>query len=137
MKKIVSLSIIALFVSGCHFARKTPDSDEMFTKAAALKRLAATVESAVQYGDVPPQLQNAELLALATEHNPKLLDGFAPYTLKAKNSNKHSSVLMCDPEGKHALIEDSGCTGQVDVLHWQQAPLPPCEFTLQLESVCD
>ncbi len=137
MKKTAFLCMVALFVSGCQVARKTSDSEEMLIRSAALRRLAVAVESTVQYSDVPPQIQNGELLALAAKDNPKLLDGFSQYTLKAKNSYKHSIVLMCDREGKYALIEDSGCTGPVDVQHWQQPGRVPCEFTLQLESVCE
>ncbi len=138
MKKFIYIALAVCVIMGCKYIiNEHPSADDMYVKSAALKKLSAAVESAVQYKDAPPQLENEQLLKFATEHNPKLLDGFSPYTLKAININQHSIVLMCDVEGKHALIEDSGCTGEIDAQHWQSAGLPPCEFTLQLEAICN
>lgn len=137
MKKLLCAGAILFCFSGCAFLKPTSYSEEMLTLSASLKRLSAAVESAVQYKDAPPEMENEDLLQFATAHNPKLLDSFKKYTLKAKNSNKHSIVLLCDAEGKHALVEDSGCTGELDAQHWQQKPLPPCAFTLQLERICN
>jgi hypothetical protein len=139
MKKIISVAIAALFISGCTILqiKKYPDQEEMYAKSASMRKLSAAVESAVQYKNPPPELENEQLLEFATAHNPNLLSGFAKYKVKAKNINNHSLVLMCDREEKHALIEDSGCTGELDAHHWQQKPLPPCEFTLQVDVICN
>ena len=57
--------------------------------------------------------------------------------MKARNSNTHAVVLLCDGTGKYALIEDAGCTGEVDARHWNRATPLPCDFTLDVVALCD
>ncbi|MDR0934615.1 MAG: hypothetical protein LBM56_05990 [Burkholderiaceae bacterium] len=136
MRKTHLFVVCALIVlSGCVQPQKTQDQEEMYTKAASLQKLSKAVE-ATQYEEPPSRLENAELLKHATTHNPRLLEGFDAYTLKAKAQNGHTAVLMCDAPGQHGLIEDTGCTGKVDMHHWKTQPLPPCEFTINLDVKC-
>jgi hypothetical protein len=127
--------VVLIMFSGCRFVQKQ-SQEEMFVSAAAMKRLSAAVESSVRYKDVPEELRDYELLEKATENNPQLLKGFENFSLKAIIVNKHSIVLMCDAQGKLALIEDTGCTGEVDALHWQNDAPQPCDFTLDISAVC-
>jgi hypothetical protein len=138
MKKIQKI-IIAVFliaVSGCSLSKNPREQDEMYIQAAALRRVSLAVE-ALRYENVPVEMENAELLTFATRHEPRLLEGFDNYVLKAELRNRHSLLLLCDSTGKKALIEDTGCTGPVDVHHWQKPVLPPCEFTIIIEEVCN
>ncbi len=131
------LAVGIVIVFGCSPTHMGREPDEMYTRAAALKKLSAAVESAVQYKDAPPELADDALLRFAVAHNPSLLDGFEGYVLKARNSNAHAVVLLCDGTGKYALIEDAGCTGEVDVQHWSRAASSPCDFTLDVVTLCD
>jgi hypothetical protein len=48
----------------------------MYIKASALTKLSAAVESTVRYKNPPTGLDDRELLALSTRHDPALLDNF-------------------------------------------------------------
>jgi len=136
MKRNLAYIVIAVLVfSGCQLFKPYPQED-MFIAAASLKRLAATVESSVRYKDIPAELKDYALLEKATENNPQLLKGFENFSLRAIAVNKHSIVLVCDAKGQQALIEDTGCTGEVDVLHWQGETPKPCDFTIDVNVVC-
>jgi len=136
MKRNFAIVLIILVTfSGCQILKPQPDED-MFAAAASMKRLSASVESSARYKDIPADLKDYDLLVKATENNPRLLNGFENYLLKAIIINKHSIVLMCDLKGERALIEDTGCTGEVDVLHWQNNTPKPCDFTIDVSVVC-
>jgi hypothetical protein len=130
------MAALCILISGCGIANEKIDPEEMYIKAAELRKLAVAVESTVQYKEPIVLLENEELLRMATEHNPALLEGFRRYVLKAKNANRHSVVLLCDASGKKALLEDTGCTGKLDVHHWKVETISPCEFSIKLEEVC-
>jgi hypothetical protein len=139
MKKCcVPIIFITIICCGCayFFQSYKYTEDAMFIKAAAIKKLSAAVESSARYKDIPEDLKNDDLLKKATENNPRLLQGFEGFSLKAITVNKHSIVLLCDSKEEYALIEDTGCTGEVDIHHWQNNTRPPCEFTIDTSVVC-
>ena len=137
MKTILAaMATVCMLISGCGIANDKIDPEEMQIRAAELKKLASVVESTVQYREPTVLQENEELLRMATEHNPALLDGFKTYVLKARNANRHSAVLVCDATGKKALLKDTGCTGKMDLHHWKKDPISPCEFSIKLEDVC-
>jgi len=84
----------------------------MFTLASALTKLTTAVESKVRFENAPTNLNDRELLQLATEHDPGLLDPFTEYLLKAVNQNNYAIVLICSNDSMKALLEDAGCTSK-------------------------
>ncbi|SCX89657.1 hypothetical protein SAMN05216420_101260 [Nitrosospira sp. Nl5] len=128
---VIAVSILA----ACASSQKYPDSEEMYVKASALTKLSAAVESTVRYKNPPPELGESELLALATGHDPVLLENFKGYRVKVLRKDRHSVVLVCDAVGTHALLEDAGCTGPMDRERWK-GRLTPCEFSIDTAAVC-
>jgi hypothetical protein len=62
------------FAAGFAAGPKQPDSEEMYIKDSALTKLSAAVESTIRYKNPAPDLSDSELLALATKHDPILLE---------------------------------------------------------------
>ncbi len=107
----ISFTITIGFLGGCTSSRRGPDSKEMYIKASALTKLSAAVESTVRYKKPPPDLDDDELLKIATRHDPALLENFRSYKLRVLRQERHSVVLVCDAADTRALLEDAGCTG--------------------------
>lgn len=136
IRPIITALLLALaLVAGCAPTPQRPDSEEMYIKASALTKLAAAVESTVRYKNPPPELSESELLTLATQHDPVLLENFKGYKVRALQRDRHSVVLVCDPIADRALLEDAGCTGPMDRHRWMDKP-EPCEFSVDLSEVC-
>ncbi len=132
-------TIFTIFVSvlliGCSIYSSSSDED-MYKLASALTKLSAAVESTVRYKDPPQNLSDDELLDLATRHDPRLLQPFTGYKLRVLSQEHHAIVLICTKDGTHALLEDAGCTGELDVHLWQSNPQLACEFTLTVAQTC-
>ena len=126
---------VAVYLTGCTAGPKRPDSEEMYIKASELTKLSAAVESTVRYKNPPPDLNDSELLALATRHDPVLLENFKDYKVRVLRQDRHSAVLVCDATGGRALLEDTGCTGPMDRNRWMEKPAP-CEFSIDTRTVC-
>ena len=133
--RIVILVSILVFV-GCAIKSRAGDSEQMLTLGSALTKLSSAVESTVRYKNPPANISDADLLILATKHDPAILDAFTNYAVNVFRQDRHSIVLVCTKDRSRALLEDSNCTGGVDRNHWEsRAPLP-CEFTLSVPEVC-
>jgi hypothetical protein len=128
--------VIFLLISGCVLSPEQAQADDMYVKAAELRKLSAAVESTVRFKDPSPMLTDEELLKLATTHNSALLTSFAGFKLRMDRRDRHAVVLVCSPSGDKALLEDAACTGPLDVHHWQSKKPMPCEFTIQAAAVC-
>jgi hypothetical protein len=131
----VAVAIALSFLTGCTSSQKHLNSDEMYIKASVLTKLSAAVESTVRYKNPPPELGESELLALATRHDPVLLENFRGYKVRVLSQDRHSVVLVCDASGTHALLEDTGCTGPMDRERWK-GKQEPCEFSIDTRAVC-
>lgn len=114
---------------------QTPSEEEMLVKASALTKLAAATESAIRYKDPPPDLSEREFLEFSTRHDPSLLEPFTGLQLRALRKDRRSVVLVCTADGAIRLLEDAGCTAELDRHHWR-APSSPCEFSVDPEAAC-
>lgn len=131
----LALVAVLISLSGCgHFALSP--SEKMLPTGSALTKLSAAVESAVRYKNPPPNLNDEELLAFATKHDPSLLTPFSSYRLRVLRQDAHAVILVCTKDGNKALFEDAGCTGPMDKNLWELSPALPCEFTLKVQDVC-
>lgn len=129
--------LLVAVLTGC--ATLSPEqkhAEEMLTAASALTKVAAAAEASARYGNPPENLTDVEFLQFATAHDPALLQPFAKYQLKSIRKERHAVILLCSADGVVALVEDAGCTAQVDRHHWQSAPTPPCAFTLEPAKIC-
>lgn len=130
----MSFAVVFLLVSGCATPQENPNSEEMYVKASALTKLSAAVESMVRYKNPSPSWTDSELLSAATEHDPALLNNISAFRLKVESRDRHAIILMCSASGDRALLEDAGCTGQMDRHRWQVPSV--CEFSITIEQVC-
>ncbi len=108
----------------------------MLIKASALTKLSAAAESAVRYKDAPEDLADRALLEWATSHDPALLAPFSAYTLKVLRQGRHAIVLVCTEDGAIALLEDAGCTAELDRHRWRDTPDAACGFSIEPRIVC-
>jgi hypothetical protein len=120
---------------GCTCARAN-EVERMNVLGAALTKLSGSVESTVRYKNPPEGIGDAELLSLSTKHDPGLLEPFADYKLRVSRQDNHAVVLVCDKDGKTGLLEDAGCSSEMDRHLWKEEPPKPCEFTLKAKVTC-
>jgi hypothetical protein len=105
-----------------------------------MQRLAAPVvdigNAVRMYGKLNPDLaaslDDQELVRRATDHDPKLLEPYSGYQVRGKSTGV---ILVCTKDGRRGLIEDAACTAKVDAKMWS-IEAAPCQFTLNLASIC-
>jgi hypothetical protein len=64
------------------------------------------------------------------------MDPFAEYGLWVSRQDGHAVVLVCDKDGKVGLLEDAGCSSEMDRHLWKENPPKPCEFTVKAREAC-
>lgn len=82
------------------------------------------------------ELGDQALVDRATARDPALHDEFKHYKVTTVRGGKAFTVLVCDEDGAHALLEDASCTVKLDLKPWQQSPLPACQPALKLDAMC-
>jgi len=133
MKKLFYLGLVFLIPS-CVLAQQI-DSEEMYQKASALTKLSKAVEATVRYKHPPEGISDKELIDLSTKDDPSLQEPFKDDVVKVLWHDRHSIVLVCS-EDERGLLEDSACTAELDKHLWKEAEAQ-CDFTLQIEIVCE
>lgn len=114
---------------------QTPSEEEMLVKASALTKLAAAAESAIRYKEPPQNLSEQQFLEFSTRHDPSLLEPFTGLQLRARRKDRRAVILVCSADGAIRLLEDAGCTAELDRHHWR-TPGFPCEFSVDPVVAC-
>jgi len=135
-RSLVGSIAISLLVSACVVVNVDADNETMLIKASQLTKLSAAVESTVRYKNPPADLDEHDLLMLATQHDPQLLENFSGFKVRALSEERHSVVLVCTEDGLRGLMEDAACTPALDRHHWRDSGSPPCDFTVETVSAC-
>ncbi|RUO66249.1 hypothetical protein SAMN06297229_0259 [Pseudidiomarina planktonica] len=126
--------VLAVLLSGCNSHADTKDPETMYDIASELKDISTSVQGLVKYGN-GNELSESNLILQAIDNDESRLEIFSDYTLRVRVDGQRSSVLLCDDD--IALIEDSGCTPEVDLHHWNTDVANQCSFVLNLDKVCD
>jgi len=134
MKKLTICAAL-LSLSACVSTGDTVRQETMLIQASALTKLSSATEALVRYGQPPAGMDDAALLAEATREDPALLASFTGYHVRVLNQDRHAVVLVCTKDGGRALLEDAGCTGKMDVHHWEKAAVP-CAFSVSVQTTC-
>ena len=122
--KLCLVITLQILVAAC--ATVSSSEEEMYEKASALTKLTKMVEVFVVYSDEDSKLSDAELLTEATAHDPKVLEQFEGYELRASQANGHAIVVMCNARGEEALLYDLGSTASLDTHYWKTEQKEPC-----------
>ncbi len=131
----IALCFVFLVSAGCTVSRAA-EAEKMYILGSALTKLCDSVEATVRYEDPPVGMEDAELLVLATKHDPGLLAPFADYKVRVKQEEKHAVLLVCDKDGKTGLLEDACCSAPMDKYLWNIEPPNSCDFTIKINAVC-
>jgi len=126
-----------LMMTGCIPCPSRDAASTMTPLADALTKLSPKVESVVRYGNPPENSTSSDLLALATQSDPGLLQLFNGYEVRAFAHDRHASVMVCTIDGKRGLLEDLGCSAMLDRNLWIEQTLMPCSFTLSATLGCE
>lgn len=129
----IALSLSILILIACATPR---DEREMNTLASALTKVSAAVDVTVRYKRSTDALEDAQLLQASTTHDPGLLQPLQGRRVRVLRDGRDSAVLVCDAQSGDALLEDAGCTPQLDAHRWRDTPKASCEFSLDLRKVC-
>lgn len=124
-----------LLVSGC-FQSFADEQEEMLIMASALTKLSSAVESTIRYKNPPSDATDDELLELSTQHDPGLLTPFEGYKIRLMDKDRHAVVLICTLDENQALLEDAGCSAELDAHHWDMPTLHECGFSLDMDKIC-
>ena len=125
-----------LFASvGCTVNRAAK-TEKMYVLGSALTKLSASIEATVRYENPPEGISDMELLDLSTKHDPGLLEPFTDLLIRVSRQDGHAIVLICDKDGKIGLLEDAGCSSEMDTHLWKVDPSRTCEFTLKVSEAC-
>ena len=131
----IALWFLLLASAGCTVGRAA-EMEKMYVLGSALTKLSASVEATVRYEDPPQGISDKELLDLSTKHDPGLMEPFADYTLRVSRQDGHAVVLVCDKDGKVGLLEDAGCSSEMDRQLWKEDPPTPCKVPLDAKEAC-
>lgn len=131
----IALIFLLVASAGCTVSRATK-AEKMYVLGSALTKLSASVEATVRYENPPEGISDKELLDLSTKHDPGLMEPFAEYGLWVSRQDGHAVVLVCDKDGKVGLLEDAGCSSEMDRHLWKENPPKPCEFTVKAREAC-
>ncbi len=131
----IALWILVLAFAGCT-ASRAAESERMYVLGSALTELSASVEAIVRYENPPEGISDNDLLVLSTKHDPRLMEPFADYALHISREDAHAVVIVCDKEDTVGLLEDAGCSSEMDRHLWKEDPPKPCKITLKARDVC-
>ena len=111
------------------------DEDERGILSTKMVNLSSAVNAYFSGLPSAPVDNDETILKNATQHDPRLLaDEFKPYLLKTQYQNPYAVVLLCSADGKQAIMEDAGCSAQLDRQIKDDAP---CEFKLHVTKGCE
>lgn len=110
-----------------------PDENERGELSTRMSNLSSAVD--MYFHELPgaPSESDSIVLQRASRRDLKNLEAFSKYLLKTQYQNHFAVVLMCSKDGKQAIIEDAGCSSDIDR---QIREKSPCEFTLKVEDGC-
>ncbi|MEO8654219.1 MAG: hypothetical protein ABI409_08855, partial [Ramlibacter sp.] len=128
--------LAACILAGALGCAAQDSGQKMFATASALTKLSSSVEAVVLFRNPSAALTDRELLRLATAGDPQLLRAFEPFTVRVLRHEQGVVLLVCQPDGGPALLEDASCTAKLDRHHWRDDPGARCEFTLKMPEVC-
>lgn len=135
VKSILVIIVFMIFSSGC--THNSYSEENIAPLGPALTKLSFAMEACVKKDNSPPEgIDDDILLKQCTEYDPTLLKPFEEYRVKVLKQNKRVVLLVCDKDGKRALLEDASCTARLDKRRWQGKNPQPCEFTLSPDKVC-
>ncbi|MFA5040443.1 MAG: hypothetical protein WC464_02265 [Bdellovibrionales bacterium] len=134
-RKLILFFVLSITV-GCSYAPAPRDQMEYYPLGSSLTQLSRVIEGKLYSGRLPADLNGDMLLKEATRDNPNLLLPFGDYKMKANRSGRHVALLVCDKEETRAILEDAGCTGTLEKHLWQAQSPQPCEFSIDLITLC-
>jgi hypothetical protein len=129
----IAVTTLALSLVAC---ASQPSEREMNYLASALTKVSAAVDVTARHRRSADGLNEAQLLQAATAHDPSLMKPFDGMTVRVLREGRDSAVLVCKANGGTPLLEDAGCTANMDVHRWSQAASDRCEFTMNVKQVC-
>jgi hypothetical protein len=127
------LMCVVLALGACSFSG-AQERRQMDTLGPMVTKLAKMMESYIRYGPPRAGASEQELFAEGTRDDPTLLNQFSQYKLKLLSHDRHAVVLVCTRDGRQALLEDAGCTADIEAPHWKTRSA--CEFTVNVSQVC-
>ncbi|MDH5571771.1 MAG: hypothetical protein OEY89_08405 [Gammaproteobacteria bacterium] len=137
VRTLALLSFSLFILVACSLFSSPYNEKNMLPLAAELLKASAAVESTVRYKKPDPALKDRKLLMFATQHDPELAIPFESYEIKIYQQNRHALVLVCSADGARGLLEDAGCTKEMDRHRWQDTgSLTSCEPVINLAAIC-
>ncbi len=127
-----AVALAGLLLLGC---ASQPREREINHLASALTKLAAAVDASIRFKRPAENLTEDQLLEFSTAHDPALLQPFQRMNIRVLRDGRSSAVLICEANTGKPLLEDAGCTAEMDVRRWEQ-PARRCKFSLNLRRTC-
>lgn len=135
IKTLLSALIIAISVAGC--LAPCPFVDPQLEAISRLDDYMIPLGKAldVMADKLPPNAKDDEIFKAIVERsgNPKLVEPFTGYVLKARIQDGVGIILLCSKDGKEGIMEDVSCTTRPDM---HRPSGSPCTYLLDVKAVC-
>lgn len=135
-QKLLYLLLAIIIITALHACikaclHKNTDDDHMIALKAPFARLTQSVNSAMRYKAVPPNLNDLEIVKFATASNPALLTPFQNYNICVKAIGSETVLLLCDSANGRSLLEDISSTPFTDEERWRNSTVASgCYFII-------
>lgn len=129
IKSLIALLLVPALLVGCANHRTAEKMEDL---SSYFKDLATAIDGHIKFGD-GSSMTNEQLITTALQGNPAWQTALEGYDIKLIVEGKNSMIMLC--QENIALIEDTGCTENIDKKHWTSNN-NHCEFTLNLTELC-
>lgn len=126
---------LALLLAGCGTVL-ADDASRLEQMGSHLILVLPAVEEEICGDPASANLPESALVSLTRKRLGNRLDAFAGHVLRVRCQQGLATMLVCSPDGSRALLQDAGCSLRLDEKTWKQRPDSPCEFTLDLATIC-
>lgn len=129
----ICMFVMLILATGCQAQPVNSHYDQSLIPR--MQKLTRAVDGYVRYRHPPVSMTTEEILLQSTADDPGLREPFTEFVIELSRAGNDSVLLVCDAERTYALMEDSGCTPEVDKQYLESSPVP-CSFTLEPQEKC-
>lgn len=110
-------------------------TSEVSRVIGVLRLLSPMVDDYVAHNPKAQNMETKQIILESVKSSPALANALKDYKVNIRVDGLDSAILVCMPSGDKALVEDAGCSAEVD-RQYTDHPMP-CTFELNLKETCE
>lgn len=99
-----------------------------------LRLLSPMIDDYVAHNPKAQSMGTEQIIRESVKSSPTLANALKNYKVSIRVDGLDSAILVCMPLGDNFLVEDAGCSAEVD-RQYRDYPMP-CSFQLDLSKTC-